>query len=47
MIKETSSILFVEDSGEPPWLVFKWLDILNLDEQDIARLCGFDIEWTG
>jgi hypothetical protein len=46
LIQETSSILFVEDSAESPWLLFEWLDVLNLDEQDIARLSGFDVEWT-
>jgi hypothetical protein len=37
----------VEDSGESPWLIFEWLHVLDLDDQDIAGLGGFDVERAG
>lgn len=37
----------MEDSGKPPWVVLEWLNILDLDEQDIAGLSSLDLEWAG
>lgn len=46
LVKEAASILFVEYTGVSPGLIFKWLDILYLNEQDITGLCCLDVEWT-
>src|SRR5438552_1854791 len=47
VIKEASSIVLVEDAGEPPWLLLEWLDVLNLNEEHIAWLGRLDLKWAG
>lgn len=37
----------MEDTREPPGMVLEWLHILNLNQQDISGLCGFNVEGTG
>lgn len=37
----------MEDPREPPRVVLEWLHILDLNQQDIARLCSFDVKRTG
>ena len=37
----------MEHTREAPWLVLERLDIHNLHEQEITRLCGFHLEWPG
>lgn len=46
LVKEASAVVLVEDAGEAPWLMLEWLNILNLDKQDITRLRTFDLEWS-
>lgn len=37
----------MKHAGKSPWLFLKRLHILNLNEQDIAGLCGFNVKRTG
>jgi hypothetical protein len=37
----------VENTSESPRLLLEWLNILYLDDQDIAGLCSLNVEWTG
>lgn len=47
LVKEPATVVFVEDSGEAPWLVLEGLDILDLDKEDVAWLGSFDLEGAG
>jgi hypothetical protein len=47
VIKETPSIVLVEDPRETPWMLLEWLDVLDLNEENIARLGRLDLEWAG
>lgn len=44
LVKETSSILFVKDTSEAPWLLNEGLDVLNLEFQNVTRLGSFNVE---
>lgn len=46
-VEEATAVLFVEDAGEAPWLVLHGLDVHDLDDEDVARLGGFDLEGPG
>lgn len=46
-IQEASAIVAIEDARESPRLILEGLDVLDLDEQHIARHGGLDVEWTG
>lgn len=37
----------MEDTGEPPRLVFEGLNVLDFDQEHIAGLRGFDVERAG
>lgn len=37
-VEETSAIVFFEDTSEAPWLLLERLHVLDLDNEDIARL---------
>lgn len=43
-IQEATTVAPVEDSGETPRLILKWLHIHDLDKQDISRFCTFDLK---
>lgn len=43
-VKEASAVISVEDTGEAPWLLLKWLHVLDLDHEDVARLGIFHLE---
>ena len=43
-IEETSAVVFVEDTGETPGLFLERLHVLDLDDQNVARLGVFDLE---
>ena len=47
LIQESASIILIEHSREPPWLFLERLHVLDLDNEDIARLCPFDVKGTG
>lgn len=47
VIQESASVMPMEDTAEPPWLVLERLHVLDLDYQDIAWFSGVDIKWTG
>ena len=46
VIEEASSVVFVEDSSETPWVLLEGLNVLNFNEENIARLGSFDLEWA-
>lgn len=46
LIQETSSILLVKNTRESPGLLFEWLNVLNLNEQNVAGLGSLNIEWS-
>ena len=46
LVKETTTVLLIKDTGETPWLILHRLDVLNLDKQNITRLSGLDFKWT-
>ena len=46
LIEETTSIVFVEDTSEAPRMVLEGLNILYLDEEDVAWLGILDLERT-
>lgn len=37
----------MEDAREAPWVVLERLDVLDLDQQNVAGLGGLDFEWSG
>lgn len=43
-VKESSAIVFVEDTSEAPWLLLEGLHVLDLDHKDIARLGVLDLK---
>jgi hypothetical protein len=47
LIKKPTAILPREDTREPPRLILKGLDILNLDEKYVSRLSCFNVEGAG
>ena len=47
LVEEPTAILAVEDAGEAPWLVLHWLNVLDLEDQDVAWLSGLDLERAG
>lgn len=46
-VEEAAAVVLVEDAGEAPGRVLQRLHVLDLDEQDVARLGGFDFEGPG
>lgn len=46
LVEETTAVLPVKDTSETPWLVLQWLNVLNLNEKNVTRLGGLDLEWT-
>jgi hypothetical protein len=42
-----TSVLFVKDTGETPGMVLKRLHVLDVHDQDITWLGGFDLEGSG
>jgi hypothetical protein len=46
LIEETAAIAPVEDASEAPRVVLERLDVHDLDEQDVARHRGLDLEWA-
>lgn len=47
LIQESTSIVLVEDTSESPRVIFKGLYILNLDQENVSRFGGLDLERTG
>jgi hypothetical protein len=47
LIQEPTTIPPIKDSRESPRAMVKWLDILNLDNENIAGLGAFNLKWTG
>jgi len=45
-VQEASTIIFREHAGEAPWLVLEGLYILDVDQKNITRLGGLDLEWS-
>jgi len=46
LIQKAASIVLGEDSCEPPRLFLHGLHILDLDQQDVARFRGLNLERT-
>jgi hypothetical protein len=47
LIKEPASVVFVENASKAPWMVLKWLDVLYLNEENVAWFGCLDLEWAG
>ena len=47
LVKEATSIVFVEDASKAPWVVLERLDVLNLNKKDVTWLGGLDLEGSG
>ena len=37
-VEEASAVALIEDTGEAPGLFLEWLHVLDLDNEDVARL---------
>lgn len=46
-VQKATSILLCEDASEAPRLFLQRLNVLDLDDENIAWLRGFNVEWTG
>src|SRR5579862_753474 len=46
LIQESAAVFLVENSGKPPWLLWEWLDVKNLDDENIAGMCALDFDWA-
>ena len=44
--RPTSTIFSRKNASEAPRLILKGLDVLNLDEKYISRLCTLNLEWS-
>lgn len=44
LIQKPTTVLFGENTREPPRLVLERLDVHDLDQQDVARLGAFDLK---
>lgn len=44
VVEKPATVFFGEDAGEAPGLVLKGLDVLDLDEQDVAWFGVFDLK---
>lgn len=44
LVKEAATIILVKDTGEAPRLMVKGLHILDLDQENVARLGILDLE---
>lgn len=47
LIQKSTTILLVEYSCEAPWLILKWLNVLDLNYEHIARLGCFNLKRSG
>ena len=47
LIQKSTTVLLVEYSCEAPWLILKWLNVLDLNYEHIARLGCFNLERSG
>ena len=47
LVEEPATVVFVEDASEAPGVVLEGLNVLNLDEEDVAWFGGFDLEGAG
>ena len=45
-VQEPTTVFFRKDPRESPWLLFQWLDILDLNDKHIARFSGFNLKRT-
>lgn len=46
VIEEAAAIFTGKDASEAPWVLLKRLDVLNLDDQDVAWFGAVDLEWA-
>lgn len=37
----------MEDPSETPWVLLEWLDVLDLNEENITWLGRLDLKWAG
>lgn len=47
VVKKSTAVVFVKDSGESPGAVVEGLDVLDFDKEDVAGFGAFDIEGSG
>lgn len=45
--EEAAAVVLVEDAGEAPRLVLERLHVLDLDDEHVTGLGGFDFQWAG
>lgn len=46
LFKETATILAGEDASKAPWGVIERLDIGDVDNKKISRLCALNVKWA-
>jgi hypothetical protein len=46
LIEEATTVFLREDTCEAPWMVLKWLNVLDLDKKDVTWFGVFDLKWA-
>lgn len=46
LVQKAAAVVLVEDAGEAPWVVLEGLNVLDLHEKNVARLCCLDFKGT-
>lgn len=46
LVQQSPAVLAMEHTAESPWLILERLDILDLNQQNVARFRGVDVKWT-
>lgn len=47
IIEKAAAVFACKDAGEAPWVVLQRLDVLDLDDQDVAGFCALDLKRAG
>lgn len=47
LVEEAATVVLVEDAGEAPRLVLEGLDVLDLDDEQVAGLGGVNVKGPG
>lgn len=45
LVQKSPAIMTMKNTRESPWLLLQGLNILDLNPQNITRLCRLDIKW--
>lgn len=47
LLEKTAAVVAVKDSGETPGGVIEWLDVGDVDDEEVARLGALDLKRAG